>query len=132
MMTIKPCAFACALLLLPVGCARPKPAAPPAPVSPNLHISLTISPAPPRQLDLSVFTVTVMDAQSRPVKEANVSVRLTMPTMAMPENVVTPKPVEAGTWVGAGRFTMAGTWQATVTATQGADKTTQAFPVTVK
>lgn len=131
MMTIKTRSIACGLLLFLTGCAHPRPVAPP-PVSPNLHIRLTISPAPPRQLDLSVFTVTVTDAQRKPVKEANVLVRLTMPTMAMPENVVTTNPVEAGTWVGAGRFTMAGEWLATVTAAKGADKTVQAFPVTVK
>ncbi len=107
---------------------------PPAPPvsSPNLRVALSVSPQPTKQVDPATFTVRVTDATGQPVTGATVAVSLNMPGMDMGENKIMTAMQSSGTYVGTGRITMSGAWQATVTAAKGADKTTQAFPVQVQ
>lgn len=118
------------LTLACAGCAHP--AAPiPVPSNAQWRMALTLTPAAPRQLDPTKFSVQITDGGGRPVSGASVTVRLAMPTMDMGQNQVTAQAGAAGVYVGTGRFTMPGRWQATVQATKSTLHQTQSFPVTV-
>ena len=120
------------LTLLCAGCA-PRAAAPPAGArDPRLNLALGITPRPILSLDPAALTVRVTDAAGRPVRGATVSLHLEMPAMAMGDNVVTTRETAAGSYAGTGRFTMAGTWRVTASATQGPARTERAFPVEVR
>ncbi|MBV9850756.1 MAG: FixH family protein [Armatimonadetes bacterium] len=115
------------------GCAPRKDAPPGAtPVNPNLRIALATRPPVPRQLDPTQFTIMVKDAHGRPISGATVTADLTMPGMDMGENKVALTPQAPGTYAGAGRFTMAGSWRVTVTAVRANDRSAQSFPITVQ
>jgi len=120
------------LLVLCAGCA-PHPAAPPAEArNPNLTLELDVAPRPATSLDPTRLTVRVTDAAGKSVSGADVTLRLDMPAMPMGENAVRTRETTAGTYAGMGRFTMAGAWRVTVTASKGPERATQAFPVGVR
>lgn len=129
---VRPLSWGLGLLLLCAGCAPKAADTPHDAPNPNLHLALSVSPNPPTSLDPTRFTVRVTNVGGQPVSGADVVIRLAMPAMAMGDNQVTTGPGTAGTYAGTGRFTMAGDWQATVTATQGAQSATQSFPLRVK
>lgn len=122
------------MLLGGAGCAQPaKPLAPPASqVSPHLRVALTVAPSPARQMDPETFTVRASDADGRPVSGAVVTISLAMPGMDMGGNEVKMHPAGPGTYIGTGRFSMDGGWQAQITAIRDKDKTVQFFPIKVQ
>ena len=122
---------ACGLLFL-AGCAPHPSAAPAPPLSSPLKISLQLTPPKPQQLDPTLFKVQVRDRSGKPISSAIVTVNLAMPTMDMGRNAVLMNAGEPGQYRGIGRFTMAGSWGVTVTATKGKDRATQIFPVEVQ
>lgn len=94
-------------------------------------MALTLTPAAPRQLDPTRFSVRISDTHGRPVSGVSVTLSLVMPAMDMGQNQVTAQAGTAGVYAAAGRFTMPGHWQATVEASKGTLHQTQSFPVTV-
>ncbi len=119
------------LTLACAGCANhPAPAPPPA--NAHWHMALKLTPAAPRQLDPTQFSVQISDSRGKPVSGATVTISLVMPVMDMGQNQVTAKARLAGIYVATGRFTMPGHWQATVQADKGGLHQTQSFPVTVR
>ena len=103
--------------------------------NPKLHLALDMTPRPVTSLDPTAFRVRITDAAGQPVRGAAVTVRLDMPAMAMGDNGITTRETTAGTYAGTGRFTMAGTWRVTVTASKGPERTmraVQAFAVEVR
>ena len=119
-------------LLFVAGCTPHPASAPAAPQNSSLKISLQIVPAKPRQLDPTHFTAQVRDRSGKPISSAIVTVNLAMPAMDMGRNAVLMNAGEPGQYRGIGRFTMAGSWGVTVTATKGKDRATQIFPVEVQ
>jgi nitrogen fixation protein FixH len=91
-----------------------------------------MAPAKPQQLDPILFTVQVRNRSGKPISSAIVTVNLAMPTMDMGRNSVVMSAVKPGQYVGTGRFTMAGSWEATVTAAKGKDGGDRVFPVEVQ
>ena len=118
-------------LLFLVGCASHPSAAPAPPQSLPLKISLQLTLPKPQQLDPTLFKVQVRDRSGKPISSAIVTVNLAMPTMEMSRNAVLMNAGEPGQYMGIGRFTMAGSWSVTVTATKGKDRASQTFPVEV-
>jgi nitrogen fixation protein FixH len=85
-----------------------------------------------RQLDRESVTVSVYDAQKRPLSGAIVSLDLSMPSMSMPKNSITLPKIEDGLYRGDVRFTMAGQWNVRVAVTiDGKVITDHLVPVTV-
>jgi len=118
--------------VLCAGCA-PRPAAPPVEArNPKLNLALDMTPRRAASLDPTVLTVRVTDVAGKSVSGAAVTLRLDMPAMPMGDNVVTTHRTTAGTYAGTGRFTMAGAWRVTVTASKGLERATRAFPVEVR
>jgi len=120
--------FSCLVL---AGCT-PHPAATPPPQQTSLQTTLQATPAKPRQLDPTTFTVRIADKSGKPITDAAVTAELAMPTMDMGRNAIVMNPVEPGRYTGAGRFTMAGSWIVTVRAVRGKDVSQQSFPVEVQ
>ena len=118
-------------LLFIAGCA-PHPAAVPPPQKSSLQVTLQMAPAKPRQLDPTLFTVQVSDRSGKPISSAMVTVDLAMPTMDMGRNTVMMSAVKPGQYGGTGRFTMAGSWEVTVTAAKGKDGADRVVPVEVQ
>ena len=120
-------------LLLAAGCSHPAPRAA-LPVPTPGKITLLVTPIPPRSLDPAQFRAQIADKSGRPVTGATVSVSLSMPAMDMGRNVVALKEITAtpGTYVGIGRFTMSGEWQAAVTADKDAVHQSQTLPISVR
>ena len=122
------------LLLLCAGCA-PRHAEPPSVTviaSYSRNITLALTPSAPKSYDPTAFTVHLAKADGKPVRGAAVVVALSMPAMAMGENAVTLRETAPGTYVGVGRFTMAGDWRATVTVSGTTGHRVQAFPLKVQ
>ena len=119
------------ILLCGAGCKQP-PAPPPDQINAGLQVTLQTLPLQPKQMDATKFTVRLTDAQVRMVSGASVTIDLDMPGMDMGQNDITATPQSAGIYVGTGRFTMPGPWQATVTAVKSAAKTRKSFPVNVQ
>lgn len=123
-----------AALLLMTGCARqavvPAPTAAPAPG--GARVLLTLSPAAPRALDPTVFTVHVTGKDHRPVVNAHMTADLTMPGMQMPPSRVFLTPAAPGTYTGQGRFSMPGQWAVTVSGADKGRRTMAVFPITVR
>lgn len=113
------------------GCT-PHPAATPLPQQPSLQITFQATPANPRQLDPTTFTVRIADKSEKPISDAAVMAELAMPTMDMGRNAIAMNCVEPGRYTGSGRFTMAGSWTVTVHAARGKDMSQQTFPVEVQ
>lgn len=94
---------------------------------PEPSIALATKPAPPAAGKDSALTVTVKDAEGRPVTGADVSIVFVMPMGAMGDMKVAaslepspePKTAAAGAYVGTVQLGMAGTWTATVTVKTG-------------
>lgn len=120
------------LVLLCAGCA-PHPALPPRETpNPKLSLALDMTPKPATSLDPTTFTVNMTDAAGKPVSGAVATVDLVMPEMAMGKNEAALRETHAGTYTGTGRFTMAGAWRATITASHGAEKAVQSFSLQVR
>lgn len=120
------------LLLLCAGCA-PRPAPPPAALrNPSLNLALGVTPRRVTSLDPTALTVRVTDASGRPVGGAAVTLHLDMPAMPMGENAVATREAASGSYVGTGRFTMAGAWRVTASAVKGPERAVRAFPVEVR
>lgn len=117
-------------LLLVAGCT-PHPVAAPPPQKSSFQITLQMTPAKPRQLDPTAFTVQLTDRAGKLIPNAVVTADLAMPTMDMGRNSVVLNPVEPGRYGGTGRFTMAGSWIVTLRASRGKEVSQQAFPVEV-
>ena len=121
-----------AFMLLCAGCA-PRPGAPPvAAPNPRLHLALDLTPRPATSLDPTTLTVRITDAAGKPVSGVSAAAHLDMPTMPMGQNEVALDERRPGWYLGSGRFTMAGAWRVTVTASKGPERAAQAFPVEVK
>jgi len=118
--------------LLCSGCAPHPPAPTREEPNPHLTLALGIAPRPATSLDPTVFTVRVTDAAGKPLSGVRVEVALAMPVMEMGRNAVVMQETRAGTYIGTGRFTMAGDWRATVTASQGGEHAARNFPVQVR
>lgn len=116
------------------GCRHDAVKPPPTPVqrNANLQTALTVAPASPKELDPASFTVSLMDGDKRPVLGAQVVAALDMPTMEMDTTTVAFQDRGDGTYRGTGRFSMAGAWRVTVTATRSGQKAVQTFPITVR
>ncbi len=119
------------LTLACAGCAHQAAPAPP-PANAHWHMTLTLAPNIPRQLEPTQLTVQGSDRAGRPVSGAAVTISLVMPSMDMGQNQVPATAAAAGIYTGTGRFTMPGRWQATVQAEKNALHQTQSFPVTVQ
>lgn len=130
-MTRKACLGITGAAILLGGCA---PKTPPSPLrpDPDLRVALQLSPPSPRQLDVTTFTVRLKNSRGQPISEARVLIDLSMPAMEMGRNQVTPVLHGQGVYIGTGRFTMAGEWQATITVSGHGRRTTQAFPLQVR
>ncbi len=124
----------CVALYLTLACAGCANSAAPIPVPSNAqwHMTLTLTPATPRQLDPTRMTVQISDNGGRPVSGAAVAISLVMPAMDMGQNQVKASAGAAGVYTAAGRFTMPGQWRATAQAGKGGLHQTQSFPVTVQ
>ncbi|MEO7717572.1 MAG: FixH family protein [Capsulimonas sp.] len=137
-MTFKSLACAAASMLILAGCHQttpPAPSSPPPvalPAAGGVQIQLKVSPEPPRQLDTATFTVIAGNERGEPLRDATVNVDLTMPSMEMPKNEIVCRQTKPGEYSGTGRFTMAGDWQARVTAQGGKQSGVRSFPITVK
>ncbi len=121
-------------LLLAAGCApqsRP-PVQAAKPVTGNERLLLTLTPAVPRALDVTLFTVHVMGKDSRPVINAQATAALSMPGMQMPPNALSFTPSTPGAYTGQGRFSMPGQWAVTVTVLDKGRRTAATFPITVR
>ena len=116
------------LLVLCAGCA-PRPTTLAEARNPQMNLTLEMTPRPPRSLDPTALTVRVMDARTKAVGGATVLLHLDMPAMAMGQNEVKARETQAGVYVGTGRFTMAGAWRVTVTASKGSERAAQVFSV---
>jgi nitrogen fixation protein FixH len=70
----------------------------------------------PTAVGQNVFEVVVVDALDDPVEDAEVTARLSMPSMNMPAapSQVDLEPVGGGWYRGTGRLTMAGRWDVTI------------------
>jgi len=117
------------VLLLSGGCT---PSSRPTAPADTAHWSLTFSviPSRPQTLDPAQFQVQVTGRSGSPVSGAAVSAQLAMPGMEMGRNVVVLRETQPpGTYIGTGRFTMAGGWQVTVSAVKGAAHQVKTFPI---
>ena len=114
------------------GCARTTPAPPIAAPAGSFSLRLTVSPNPPRPLDLTTFTIDAKDGEGEPLRNAAVTVDLAMPSMEMPKNEIACAEVKPGEYSGRGRFPMSGDWRANVTARRGGLHGERVFPLTVK
>lgn len=94
-----------------------------------MNLALEMTPRLPKSLDPTALTVRVTDAGGKAVSGATVFLHLDMPAMAMGRNEVKARETQAGVYVGTGRFTMAGAWRVTVTASKGSERATQVFSV---
>lgn len=124
-------AIGLAVVCLGAGCS-PRPGPHPLADTTQWRIALLVLPKQPRQLDPAQLRVRVTDSRNQPVPGAAVTVQLAMPAMDMGRNAVALHEAPPGTYTGAGRFTMPGAWEATVSADKGAAHRSQAFPVTVR
>ncbi len=129
--------FAVLTALLCAGCAptHTPPPAPPlsvAPASANKQITLDWTPKIPRSLDPTQFTVRVFDAEGQPQATGKAALTLAMQTMDMGKNDVVLKATSPGVYTGTGRFTMAGSWWATVTVHTGGAVKTTVVPITAE
>jgi nitrogen fixation protein FixH len=104
----------------------------PAGQSPNLIVSLAVSPKPVSDASATTFTIRLTDAKGHPVSGAAVSASLVMTDMDMGRNVVNAKPKSPGVYAGTGQFTMSGSWNVVVTASKGTEKSVKTFPFAVK
>ena len=120
------------LALLAAGCSHPATPAPKDAPNSHLAVTLDITPTPATSLDPTRFMVHLRDAAKNPVRGASVKINLDMPAMPMGDNSQTLSETKAGDYGGTGRFTMAGTWRVTVTASAGPEQTIQGFPVQVR
>jgi hypothetical protein len=114
-----------AILIMAAGCAPHLPVTPPitpalssppapTPVKPPILIALT-PPSPARQLANTVFRIELTDpARRKPIDGAQVNVRLSMPSMFMPQVDVACPGIGGGYYSGTGTFTMAGDWAVAV------------------
>lgn len=94
-----------------------------------MNLALDMTPHPATSLDPTRLTVRITDAAGKPVREADVALRLDMPAMPMGRNEIKARETQAGIYAGTGRFTMAGAWRVTVTAVKGPQRATQAFSI---
>ena len=115
-------------LALCAGCA-PRPPMPAEARNTQMNLTLEMTPRLPRSLDPTALTVRVTDAGGKAVSRATMLLRLDMPAMAMGQNEVKARETHAGVYVGTGRFTMAGAWRVTATASKGSERATQVFSV---
>ncbi len=104
----------------------------PVPASGDRRVLLTLTPAAPRALDPTVFTVHVTGKDNRPVINAQVTADLSMPGMAMPPNTVSFTPSAPGAYTGQGRFSMPDQWAVSVTVVDRGRRTVTMFPVSVR
>jgi len=92
------------------------------------HLAITLhTQADPPKTGENTFEVTVKDPSGQPIADADVAIQLfmpAMPTMNMPamRNTVKVAPVGGGLYRGTGEIMMAGRWEATVTASRGAQR----------
>ena len=119
-----------------VGCHNNYEMPPPRPPvnvsNAGIKLALRTTPATLRQMDPTAFTIRLTDRHAHPLNGAGVTVALVMPAMDMGRNVVVARPQGPGVYVGTGRFSMGGDWSVVVTATQGAHKAIETFPVHVR
>lgn len=119
--------------VIAAACGRPKEQAPAQESAPatapagskaqELDITFKSEPEPPKMGE-NTFDVKVMDGNSRPVTDAEVSAQFymaAMPSMKMPEmrNTLRLKHEGGGQYRGKGNVTMPGTWDVTVTVMRG-------------
>ncbi len=97
----------------------------------DLTVTLRVSPYPPLPMRQAEFSISIADAQGRPVIGAQVSCDMTMPAMAMPPN--RPQAVEQspGLYTTPVMFTMAGDWEAHIEVLQK-DGTSGGFRFSMK
>ena len=120
---------------LGTGCSphrRPPLSAPPPAGTAQWRIAFSVTPNMPRQLDPAQFQVKLTDTHKKPVRGAAVTVRLAMPAMDMGRNDVGLREATPGIYIGTGRFTMPGDWQATVSADKGTAHQSQTAAVSVQ
>lgn len=115
-------------LALCAGCAS-RPATQAEARNPQMNLTLEMTPRLPRSLDPTALAVQISDRVQKPVSGATVLLHLDMPAMAMGQNEVRARETQVGRYVGTGRFTMAGAWRVTVTASKGSERATQVFSV---
>jgi hypothetical protein len=94
-----------------------------------LKIDLKVDPAEPAPNKPAKFNVTITDQDGKPVTGADVNIALTMKTMDMGEEKVKLADKGNGDYQGAGKVTMAGDWNAAVSAKKSGQTAVQSFPV---
>jgi nitrogen fixation protein FixH len=94
-----------------------------------LKIDLKTDPTEPSPNKPAKFNVTITDRDGKPVTGADVNIALTMKTMDMGEEKVKLADKGTGEYQGEGKVTMAGDWNAAVTAKKGSQTAVQSFPV---
>lgn len=95
-------------------------------------VSITLdAPATPRLLDAVILTVTLLDAEQKPIEGADVYFELTMPEMPMGSNKPVASEESPGVYSAQALFNMTGKWHVIVH-TDSNGKTTDAnFELTV-
>jgi hypothetical protein len=80
----------------------------------DLTVTLRVNPYPPVPMRQAEFSISVSDAEGRPLVGAEVNCDMTMPAMPMPAN--RPRAVEQnpGVYTTPVLFTMAGDWEALI------------------
>lgn len=94
-----------------------------------LKIDVKIDPAEPAPNKPAKFNITITDQEGKPVTGADVNIVLTMKTMDMGEEKIKLADKGNGQYEGEGKVTMAGDWNAAVTAKKGGQSAVQSFPV---
>ena len=84
----------------------------------DMKVSIALNPYPPTGFNPADFEVTLTDASGQTIKDATVSLNLTMPTMWMPPNQFTLTSVSDGKYFATGQFTMRGPWRIEVIITR--------------
>lgn len=95
-------------------------------------VSLTLdAPATPRLLEATMLTVTLLDADHKPIEGADVYFELTMPEMPMGSNKPVASEEAPGVYSAQALFNMTGKWHATVHIDSNDQKTEALFELQV-
>lgn len=93
----------------------------------NLNVAIALNPYPPVGFQKTNFDVTLTDAEGQAITDAKIALDLTMPSMWMPPNKLSPQHASNGKYSATGNFTMRGWWRIEVIITRGSEKQSAFF-----
>ncbi len=93
----------------------------------NLNVAIALNPYPPVGFQKTTFDVTLTDSEGQAITDAKIALDLTMPSMWMPPNKLSPQHVSNGKYSATGNFTMRGWWRIEVIITRGSEKQSAFF-----